>query len=120
MASTRGERRFDDRLEKLRRGNPAVAQCREVLGHTAVGDPVEPIGVEPLKAQIVLQAQPRGRNLADRGKPHLRQVGQPEIGIAAIADNRERIAADDLGKADKRRIAIVVVMLHDPHRARPR
>ena len=36
-----------------------------------------------------------------------------------MADDRERITTDDLGKADERRAGVVVVVLHDPHRPGP-
>jgi hypothetical protein len=49
----------------------------------------------------------------------LGKVGEPETRIGILADDRERIAADDLCKADEHRVGVLVVVLHDPHRPGP-
>jgi hypothetical protein len=36
-----------------------------------------------------------------------------------VPDDRERIAADDLGKADERGPRVIVMVLDDPHRPGP-
>ena len=97
----------------------ALAQRQEILGHAAIGNAIELRGVDPSLSQILLQAKPRGRHLADRGNAHSRQVGQPEVRVGISTNDRERVAADDLGEADERRAGVVVVVLHDPHRACP-
>jgi hypothetical protein len=47
------------------------------------------------------------------------EVGEPETWIGISADNGERIAADDFGKADESGIGVHVVVLHEPHRPCP-
>jgi hypothetical protein len=56
VTPARGQGFFDDRLEKLRCFNPALAQGIEVFGHAAIADAIEPRRVDPRLPQILLQA----------------------------------------------------------------
>jgi hypothetical protein len=74
---------------------------------------------EALLAQVVLQAHPRRRHLGHGGPSHARQIRQPETGLFGSADQKERVAGDDLAKAAQRGVRLAVARLHHPHRAAP-
>jgi hypothetical protein len=78
----------------------ALPQRQQIFGHAAIGNAIELRGVDPGLPQIFLQAELRRRHFADCGDAHSREVNQTEIRVWTSADDRERIAADDLCEAD--------------------
>ena len=98
---------------------PAVGQRGGILRHRAAGDPRQRSGIDAVVAQILFEAKPRGRHLADAGEAQPAKLGEVEAGVGFCTDQRERVAAHHLGEGDKRRARVVVVMLHDPDRAHP-
>src|SRR5713101_7099727 len=101
MTRPRSQRFLDDGLEELRRIDPTRAQGQQVFGHIAISNANEHRRVDPSLPQILLEAEPRGRHLADCGDAHSREVGEPEARIWISANDRERVTTDDLGKADE-------------------
>ncbi len=91
----------------------------KVRRHSAITDTIDMVGIDAGVPQIFLQAQPRCRHLADAGEPELCEISELEIGIGIATDDRERVAADDFGKADERRTGMVAMVLHNPHWAGP-
>ena len=119
MALAGGDQFLGKRLEQLHDVELAAAQRRHILGHRLIGDPRQCVRVEAGAAQILLQAEPRGRHLADRRDPLAVEVGEGEIGARLAADQQERVAGHRLAKADEIAIGPAVIDLHDPHRPAP-
>ena len=119
MSLAGGDQLLDKGLEHLHDIEFAASQGGGIVGHRAVGDARQPVGVEPGKAQIVLQAQPRGRHLADRRDPPAVQIGKREIGARLTPDQKKRVARHRLADADEVAIGPGFVKLVDPHRPAP-
>jgi hypothetical protein len=119
MPDPRGDQLFSERLEQLHDIDRAAAQRHHVLRHALVRDPVEAGGIQPGQPQIVLQAEPRGRHLADRRDPSPHQLRHRETGAGSAADQQEGVARHRLAKADKVAIGALGVELVDPHRPAP-
>ena len=101
MAFARGDQVFRQRLEQLHDIEFAAAQSRDILAHRPVLDAVERLGIDPDPPQVVLQAQPRRRHLADRREPMPDQYRQPEIGPRRAADQHKGIAGHAFGDTDE-------------------
>ncbi len=119
MAAPVGDQFFGERLEQLHDIDLAAAERRHVVGHAAIGHPIEPDGVEPGPAEILLQAEPRRRNLADGGDPRRHQIGKREIGARRAADQQKRIARHRLAEAGEIAVGSLCIKLVDPHRPAP-
>ena len=74
MAGPLGDQLLRQGLEQLHDIDLAKAERRHVLGHASIGDAIELRGIEPSAAQILLQAEPRRRYLADGSDPHFHQL----------------------------------------------
>ena len=110
---------LDKRLEQLHDIDLALAQRRGIVGHRAVGDARQSVGIKTGAAQVVLQAKPGRRHLADRRDPPAEQVGEGEIRVRLAADQKKRIAGHRLANADKVAIGPGLIELVDPHRSAP-
>src|SRR4051794_17327880 len=97
-----------------------MAQRLKVVCHGAVTHPIDLRGINVLEAQVVLEAKPWRRHLRDRAKPQPWKIAQLKFRGIALANQKKRIARRHLTEADHRRIWVLIVSLHDPHRAAPR
>src|SRR6516225_6606325 len=106
-------------FEKLRHVELRLAQRFEVRGHGLIGRAIEARRVDTLLAQVVLKAHPRRGYFGNPRKSQRRQVPKLKLGTMVSAHQIERVAGDDLAKADERRAWLKVMGLHDPHRPTP-
>jgi hypothetical protein len=119
MALAGGDQFLGKGLEQPHNIELAAPQGRCVVGHRPIGDPRQRVGIKPGAAQILLQAEPRRRHLADCRYSRAVDIGQGEIGARLSADQQGRIARHRLDEADQIAVGPSLIHLHDPHRPAP-